>query len=376
LKILLVRGPVVIRVYGECYILGVKIKNQQITWDNIKALPIEKVNGTRISLIRKKNMINSELSTNKSFNLGMSIWKKISDEILKKEYKRVVVIGPADSGKSTFSLYLANRFIGNGERPLLVDADVGQGDLAPPTCIGSVLLTEQKIDLSMTGPDHICFIGSIQPSNSETRIIRCTKRLITKSGYYDRCIINTDGYTSGKGIHYKLKLLEKTKPDCIVCLGNARIQANLRQFLRISNSWRFIIIRGRKPHPIINRTQVDRYRKRMYTLSKFITQNNTHIIQKHINDIKIIHYKNRVYRISHVSKNFLDQNIFGRFFMESAKGMAIQNIFVGLGSSREMDMVYGFGIIKNIEKDIITILTTCKYFDSIYISDLRINMTN
>jgi hypothetical protein len=62
--------------------------------------------------------------------------------------------------------------------------------------------------------------------------------------------------------------------------------------------------------------------------------------------------------------------------MESAKGMAIQNRFVGLGSSREMDMVYGFGIIKNIEKDIITILTTCKYFDSIYISDLRINMTN
>ena len=311
-----------------------------------------------------------------SSNLGMSIWKRISVEILKQKYKTIVVVGPTDSGKSTFSLYLANRFISNGERPLLVDADVGQGDLAPPTCIGSVVLTEQKIDLSMIGADHISFIGSIQPSNNEARIIRCTDKLITKSDYHDRCIINTDGYTNGKGLHYKLKLLEKTKPDCIVCLGNGRIHAKLSQLLRISNSWKFKIFRGRKPDPVINRSQLDRYRKRMYTFSKFIILNNTNVIQKHLKDIELIYYKNRYYRINHSSKNFLFQRTFGRFLMELAKGMKIQNIFVGLGSSKERDIVNSFGIIKNIENDIISVLTTCNYFDSIYLSDLRIDMTD
>ena len=36
--------------------------------------------------------------------------------------------------------------------------------------------------------------------------------------------------------------------------------------------------------------------------------------------------------------------------------MRIENMFVGLGSAKEVDLVYGFGIIKNIEKDIMTIL--------------------
>ena len=135
-------------------------------------------------------------------------------------------------------------------------------------------------------------------------------------------------------------------------------------------------MRGRKPDPIINRTQMDRYQKRMQTFSKFITQNNTDLIQKQFYDIKLIYYKNRFYKINHASKNFFDQHLFGRFLVELAKDMKIQNIFVGLGSSREMDIVYGFGIIKNIEKDMVTILTTCKYFDSIYLSDLRINTTD
>ena len=376
MKIVLVRGPVLIRVDGECYILGVKIKNQPIFWDNTKALPIENVNGAKITLVRNKNLMDYGYSINNPSNLGMWIWKKISDEILKQNYRTIAVIGPSDSGKSTFSLYLANRFISNKQRPLLIDADVGQGDLAPPTCIGSVVLTKQKIDLSMIRADHISFIGSIQPSDSERRIIRCVNKLIDKSVYHDRCILNTDGYTSGKGLYYKLKLLEKTKPDCIVCLGSTQIHAKLRQYRRISNKWKFVIMYGRKPGSVINRTQTDRYRKRMHTLSKFITQSDTDRVQKHLKDIRIVYYQNRFYRNSLNSKNFVGQSTLVSFLMELTKSIRIENIFVGLGSSKEMDLVNGFGIIKNIDENIVTILTTCKYFDSIYLSDLRIDSSD
>ena len=60
--------------------------------------------------------------------------------VLKQEKKRIAIIGPSNSGKSTLSLYMANVFISHGLRPLLIDADVGQGDLAPPTCLGAAVM--------------------------------------------------------------------------------------------------------------------------------------------------------------------------------------------------------------------------------------------
>ena len=162
MKIFLVRGPVIIIVYGECYILGVKIINQKIIWNNNKTLPIEKRDSTKIRLIGNKHQLKGPFSKKINSNLGMSIWKELSDDILNQKYKTIVVVGPSDSGKSTFSLYLANRFINSGQRPLLLDADVGQGDLAPPTCIGSAVLKHQSIDLSKIKADYVSFIGSIQ----------------------------------------------------------------------------------------------------------------------------------------------------------------------------------------------------------------------
>lgn len=374
MKIHLIRGPVIIRVDGECYILGVKLRNQLIFWDNTKTLPIENTHGAKIYLVKnKKNVKSHGFHVNHQSNLGMFIWKKTVDEILRLNCKKIAIIGPTDSGKSTFSLYLANRLLDNKERPLLIDADVGQGDLAPPTCIGSVLLTEQKVDLSMIKSNYMKFIGSIQPSNNEKRIILSVNELIDKSAYYDRWIINTDGYANGKGIYYKLKLLEKTKPDCIVSLGYTRIHAKLRQYAKLSKEWKYVLLRGRKPDSVINRTQTDRYRKRIYTLSKFITQSNIYNIEKHISDIKLVYYQNVFYENSYNHGNCVDQRTLVYLFKELARSKKLNNTFVGIGSSKEIDVVNGFGIIKNFENDTVTVCATNEYFDSIYLSDLRID---
>ena len=42
---------------------------------------------------------------------------------------------------------MANVFISHGLRPLLIDADVGQGDLAPPTCLGAAVMNFPEVDL-------------------------------------------------------------------------------------------------------------------------------------------------------------------------------------------------------------------------------------
>jgi hypothetical protein len=50
----------------------------------------------------------------------------------------------------------------------------------------------------------------------------------------------------------------------------------------------------------------------------------------------------------------------------------MQYVFTGLGSVKERDILKGFGIVKNFENDILTILTTCTKFDSIYLSELQL----
>ena len=91
LKIFLVRGPVIIIVYGECYILGVKIINQKIIWNNNKTLPIEKRDSTKIRLIGNKHQLKGPFSKKINSNLGMSIWKELSDDIFGTEPNQHVV---------------------------------------------------------------------------------------------------------------------------------------------------------------------------------------------------------------------------------------------------------------------------------------------
>ena len=372
LKTFLVRGPVIIIVYGECYILGVKIINQKIIWNNNKTLPIEKRDSTKIRLIGNKHQLKGPFSKKINSNLGMSIWKELSDDILNQKYKTIVVVGPSDSGKSTFSLYLANRFINSGQRPLLLDADVGQGDLAPPTCIGSAVLKHQSIDLSKIKADYVSFIGSIQPTDNENRIIRCVSKLVNKASSYDRCIINTDGYVNGKGLDYKLKLLNKIQPECVVCLGNSDIQSKVGQNTRIPERWKFIIRYGPSPNSVIRRSQLDRFQKRMNTLAKFFNQNNTELVQIHLKDIRSIYYQNRFQRINYSSSNNSDISRIRSIFLKLPTNNKMQNVFTGLGSVRERDILNGFGLVKNFENDILTILSTCQKFDSIYLSELQL----
>lgn len=346
--------------------------NEKIIWNSTKILPIEKKDNTRIHFIGNKGHMNDIFGKKDLSNLGMSIWKNISDEILKQKNKTIAVIGAPDTGKSTFSLYLANRLIDNGQRPLLLDADVGQGDLAPPTCIGAAVLLRQCIDLSMIKADHVSFIGSIQPSNNETRIIKCVNKLITKSRYYDRCIINTDGYVNGKGVGYKLRLLNKIKPDCIVSLGYSNIQANLNQYPKASNCWKFTIKNGRKPNSIVRRTQIERYRKRLNTFARFLNQNNAEIVHVHLKYIRLIYFRNQFYKINYFNR-CLDVSNFRHLFLEFARNKIMEDVFIGLGLVGEKDMVQGYGMIKNFENDILSILTTCKKFDSIYLSDCQLD---
>src|SRR6185503_14933522 len=136
---------------------------QKITIRSGKVLPFEATR--RCRLVTQLGRGGKTWLTDPRF-AGTSIWYDVVNSVLSLlENKRFVVmlVGATDTGKSTFSTYLANVALESGFVPAIIDGDIGQGDLGPPTSIGAVILSKQTIDLR----DIICnlfeFVGSTSP---------------------------------------------------------------------------------------------------------------------------------------------------------------------------------------------------------------------
>lgn len=57
METILVKGPILLKVRGECEILGVKFKNTFILYNNNKYLPIEKDKDTIITAKKGSNYV-------------------------------------------------------------------------------------------------------------------------------------------------------------------------------------------------------------------------------------------------------------------------------------------------------------------------------
>lgn len=68
-------------------------------------------------------------------------WRAFIDEVL-PQARLLILVGAVDTGKTTLTTCLANRSLALGYKTAVVDADVGQSDIGPPTTVGLGLLRE------------------------------------------------------------------------------------------------------------------------------------------------------------------------------------------------------------------------------------------
>jgi polynucleotide 5'-hydroxyl-kinase GRC3/NOL9 len=141
-----------------------------------------------------------------------------------QQARRILLLGATDTGKTTFFSWLANTLWGQGRRIAIVDADVGQSSLGPPTTIGLGMVAQPFQSLQELTPVALYFVGSTSPRGHLLPVIVGTKRMVDRAQEIevDQVLIDTCGFISadaGEALkHYQIDLVN---PDVVVCLQRA-----------------------------------------------------------------------------------------------------------------------------------------------------------
>ncbi|HHI97417.1 MAG TPA: hypothetical protein ENJ96_06155 [Thermodesulfatator atlanticus] len=143
-------------------------------------------------------------------------WQKAQEVIWQTRPKRVLVLGGVDTGKSSFCFFVAERLLARGVPTALLDADIGQKDVGPPTTIGLRVLEPEDLSRSRPLPaEELYFVGSTTPVGHLLPLVVGTKLLAEKSRA-PITLINTTGLIRGPGVALKTFQIESLAPDLIV----------------------------------------------------------------------------------------------------------------------------------------------------------------
>lgn len=133
----------------------------------------------------------------------------------------VFLLGGIDTGKTTFGIELLSRAIERGIPSAMVDADVGQSTVGPPTTIGLKFCSERE-QLSREAlrvGDSLTFVGAITPTGHQLSLVTGTGKLVTRArdAGSQLIIVDTTGAVSGlHGQFLKYSKMDLVRPDHVV----------------------------------------------------------------------------------------------------------------------------------------------------------------
>ena len=143
-----------------------------------------------------------------------SAWAELADRLASSAWRRLIVFGGTDVGKSSFLRFLARILVERRQTVALLDTDLGQKMVGPPAC---VVLAQATADGELA-VEHIRFVGETSPAANMAGVIAASARLAA-AACADRLLINTSGLIAGPGIALKRWKLEALGADQIVALA-------------------------------------------------------------------------------------------------------------------------------------------------------------
>jgi polynucleotide 5'-hydroxyl-kinase GRC3/NOL9 len=370
-KVLLVKGKAYASCKGDVSLLGVNVNGRSINIRHGKILPFEANSDNALVMLE---LYNGEYSIkDASEGLGTSIWRCV--EHVFEHYAnsnirpfKVMLIGATDSGKSTLSTYIANLALARGLKVCIVDADIGQGDIAPPACMGSCILNDYTFDLRDVkgGNCNYYFIGKLSPMGIEGYVIQGLKYLISNVKS-DICIVNTDGYIDGYGSIYKVRMIDVVKPEVVVILGNFTydVKGVCQNVLNL-------------PTPSeVYKSKEDRVARRIEQYRRFINPDNSRLLTFRISSKVYELMGKRVIIMSNKSNH--DYNSIRGFKDDELKkddaltlsASILNGMFVALSM---YNTTVGFGLILSSTDGYVRMMSSYEgEFDKIILSSIRLD---
>ena len=142
-------------------------------------------------------------------------------DALEKEKGIAIILGTTDTGKSTLAKFLIFNLCKRKLKVALVDADIGQSFLGPPTTIGfSIFKSDLTWELILSPPE-IFFVGSNTPEGCFPIHLKGTKRMADKahSSGAEVTIVDTTGFILGEaGKELKRRKIDLLSPKFLIAL--------------------------------------------------------------------------------------------------------------------------------------------------------------
>jgi polynucleotide 5'-hydroxyl-kinase GRC3/NOL9 len=158
-------------------------------------------------------------------------WEAAARRFLDRE-GAVLVLGAPDTGKSTLCRYLVYRAYAAGESTALIDLDVGQSHLGPPTTLGLGFFPPRRPGDGTLFPEGLHFIGQTSPVGAILEVAVGCRVLCdqARAAGLTRVVVNTSGYIQGPGaLRLKRSQVELLDPTLILALQR---HAELEPLLR------------------------------------------------------------------------------------------------------------------------------------------------
>src|SRR5438874_7044368 len=132
-----------------------------------------------------------------------------------------LILGTSDTGKTFLTARLAAALAARGERVAVVDADVGQSEIGPPTTVGLGGVSRALARLADAEVLAVEFVGDTSPVRYIRETAEATGRLVRRalSAGFERVLVDTGGLVEGPlGLALKRAKIRAVDPDLVLVL--------------------------------------------------------------------------------------------------------------------------------------------------------------
>jgi polynucleotide 5'-kinase involved in rRNA processing len=135
-----------------------------------------------------------------------------------------VIVGESEAGKTSLTAWLAGELAAGGDRVAVVDADLGQSEIGPPTTVGLGRIRGPVTRLADAECLALEFVGATSAARCLRETALATARLVDRARAlgFERILVDTSGLVAGDfGRALKRLKIDAVRPDLLLLVQRA-----------------------------------------------------------------------------------------------------------------------------------------------------------